>query len=86
LYIILGFTACQVGALFTFLARQLAGSSALAVDPELFGQVVDFLTTPDEASAAQHEERQQALLELLAAAHHLLSPQELLQKARAAKL
>lgn len=82
--------ACQVGALFTFLARQLARpGSALVVEPALFTQVIDFLTTPDASvSAAQHDERQQALLELLRATADLapLPPPELLSKARSAKL
>jgi len=58
--------ASQVGALLTFLARQLAQKGGLQIDSCLFKRVVDFLTQPG-AARGQHEERQQALLELMAA-------------------
>ncbi|CAB3370067.1 Hypothetical predicted protein [Cloeon dipterum] len=88
------FSASQVGALFTFLARQLARpGAALMVEPHLFHQVVDFLTTPlDDATpttpTGQHEERQQALMELLTAPQGLdlcSDHEQLLQKAYKAK-
>ena len=59
------FSPEQVGCLFTFLARQMARyEGAVAVDPRLFGTVLEHLTAPGDP--AHHEERQQALLELLA--------------------
>ncbi|XP_059473885.1 vacuolar protein sorting-associated protein 8 homolog [Neocloeon triangulifer] len=82
------FSASQVGALFTFLARQLARPGAsVMVETHLFEHVVDFLTTPLEAPPSmpggQHEERQQALLELLAAPQglHFCDEHRLLQRA-----
>jgi hypothetical protein len=54
----------QLGALFTFLARQMArADGALRVESRLFDVVLEHLTRPDD-DAAHHEERQQALLEL----------------------
>lgn len=59
------FKASEVGALFTFLARQLGRpSSGLQVEKELFHKVFEYLTEP---GGAHREERQQALLELLRA-------------------
>lgn len=61
-----GFLPTQVGALFTFLARQLAQpDNNLFVDRLLFEQVLEHLTHPGDET--QQEERQQALLELLQA-------------------
>lgn len=61
-----GFLPTQVGALFTFLARQLAQpDNNLIVDRLLFEQVLEHLTHPGDET--QQEERQQALLELLQA-------------------
>ncbi|XP_075533254.1 vacuolar protein sorting 8 isoform X3 [Dermacentor variabilis] len=61
-----GFLPTQVGALFTFLARQLAlPDNNLVVDRFLFEQVLEHLTHPGDET--RREERQQALLELLQA-------------------
>lgn len=61
-----GFLPTQVGALFTFLARQLAQpDNNLVVDRLLFEQVLEHLTHPGDET--RQEERQQALLELLQA-------------------
>ncbi|XP_077501236.1 LOW QUALITY PROTEIN: vacuolar protein sorting 8 [Amblyomma americanum] len=61
-----GFSPTQVGALFTFLARQLARpDNKLIVDRLLFEQVLEHLTHPGDET--RREERQQALLELLQA-------------------
>lgn len=61
-----GYSPTQVGALFTFLARQLARpDSRLVVDRLLFDQVLEYLSQPGEET--RREERQQALLELLQA-------------------
>ncbi|XP_064465584.1 vacuolar protein sorting-associated protein 8 homolog [Ornithodoros turicata] len=59
-----GFSPTQVGALFTFLARQLARpDNTLVVNRLLFEQVVEYLTQSGED--ARLEERQQALMELI---------------------
>lgn len=61
-----GFSPTEVGALFTFLARQLARpDNTLIVNRLLFEQVLEYLTNPDDET--RMEERQQALLELLQA-------------------
>ncbi|XP_077469477.1 vacuolar protein sorting-associated protein 8 homolog isoform X4 [Stigmatopora argus] len=58
------FTPCQVGGLFTFLARQLSKpDNTLFVNRKLFDQVLEFLCISDDAS--RHTERQQVLLQLL---------------------
>ncbi|XP_077438362.1 vacuolar protein sorting-associated protein 8 homolog isoform X2 [Vanacampus margaritifer] len=58
------FTPCQVGGLFTFLARQLSKpDNTLFVNRKLFDQVLEFLCRSDDAS--RHTERQQVLLQLL---------------------
>ncbi|KAL0270958.1 UNVERIFIED_CONTAM: hypothetical protein PYX00_008218 [Menopon gallinae] len=60
-----GFSENEIGAFFTFLARQLSKSSSdLQVDKQLFQKVFEYLTSP---SMTHREERQQALLELLRA-------------------
>ncbi|KAG1714892.1 Vacuolar protein sorting-associated protein 8 [Nymphon striatum] len=57
------FTPSQVGALFTFLARQLAKpDNVIIVDHMLFEQVLEYLTSVGDESRI--EERQQALLDL----------------------
>jgi len=49
----------QIGALFTFLARQCARhGSRLRLSETLRNQVVEYLTTPGE-QATDHEEKQQ---------------------------
>lgn len=54
----------QFGALFTFLARQMAGQNgAIDVNQVLFDRVLESLCESREDS--RHEERQQALIELL---------------------
>lgn len=56
----------QIGCLFTFLARQTARyKGSIVVSKELFEQVPDYLTNPEDTT--RHEERQQALLELVSA-------------------
>lgn len=65
-----GYSPAQVGALFTFVARQLARpGSGLVVERLLLDQVLECLCQPPggEEEAARREERQQALLELLRA-------------------
>ncbi|XP_057703396.1 vacuolar protein sorting-associated protein 8 homolog [Corythoichthys intestinalis] len=58
------FTPCQVGGLFTFLARQLSKpDNTLFVNRKLFDQVLEFLCRSDDVS--RHTERQQVLLQLL---------------------
>ncbi|XP_061644844.1 vacuolar protein sorting-associated protein 8 homolog isoform X3 [Phyllopteryx taeniolatus] len=58
------FTPCQVGGLFTFLARQLSKpNNTLFVNRKLFDQVLEFLCRSGDAS--RHTERQQVLLQLL---------------------
>ena len=60
------FSPSLVGALFTFIARQMAKhEGSIHVNKLLFEQVLEYLTNPDEEK--RHEEREQALLELLAA-------------------
>jgi len=60
------FAPSLVGALFTFIARQMAKhEGSIHVNKLLFEQVLEYLTNPDEEK--RHEEREQALLELLAA-------------------
>ncbi|XP_041374342.1 vacuolar protein sorting-associated protein 8 homolog isoform X2 [Gigantopelta aegis] len=60
----IGFTPTQVGILFTFLARQMARhENTIIVNRVLFGQVLEFLSNPEDES--RHEERQQALMELI---------------------
>ncbi|CAL4079363.1 unnamed protein product [Meganyctiphanes norvegica] len=59
-----GFDPAQLGALFTFIARQMSKQQgAIAVNKNLFEQVLTHLTSPGTQSHA--EERQTALLELL---------------------
>lgn len=61
-----GFSPTQVGALFTFLARQMAKhENSIIVNRLLFEQVIEFLTNPKDDTRV--EERQQALIELLQA-------------------
>ncbi|XP_014675818.1 PREDICTED: vacuolar protein sorting-associated protein 8 homolog isoform X2 [Priapulus caudatus] len=61
------FSPTQVGALFTFLARQMAREgSTIYVSRMLFEQVLEYLSNSTDES--RHEEREQALLELLHAA------------------
>ncbi|XP_052128558.1 vacuolar protein sorting-associated protein 8 homolog [Frankliniella occidentalis] len=83
-----GFSASQVGALLTFLARQLAQngpSDRLHVDISLFERVVDHLTEPG-AVGSQKEEREQALLELMQAGGlSQFDPEDLLRKSEEAK-
>lgn len=83
-----GFSASQVGALLTFLARQLAQNGPaerLHVDVSLFERVVEHLTEPG-AVGSQKEERQQALLELMQAGGLCqFDPEELLKKANEAQ-
>lgn len=83
-----GFSASQVGALLTFLARQLAQNGPtdrLHVDVSLFERVVEHLTETG-AAGSQKEERQQALLELMhAGGLDQFDPDELFRKAKEAK-
>ncbi|GAB6028320.1 Vacuolar protein sorting-associated protein 8 [Chamberlinius hualienensis] len=59
-----GYTPSQIGALFTFLARQMAQpDNTVVVNRLLFEQVLEYLTNPNDET--RHAERQQALLELL---------------------
>ncbi|XP_076368429.1 vacuolar protein sorting 8 isoform X2 [Tachypleus tridentatus] len=61
-----GFSPTQVGALFTFLARQIAKQeNSIVVNRLLFEQVLEYLTNPGDETRI--EERQQALMELLQA-------------------
>ena len=51
----------QVGALFTFLARQMARpENEIVVEKRMFEQVLDYLSNPTDTT--QTEERQQARL------------------------
>ncbi|KAK2151497.1 hypothetical protein LSH36_361g02006 [Paralvinella palmiformis] len=63
----IGFSATQIGTLFTFLARQMARhENTIMVNRVLFEQVLESLcSSPDGESESRHEERQQALIELL---------------------
>lgn len=83
-----GFSASQIGALLTFLARQLAQNGPvdrLHVDISLFERVVEHLTELG-AVGSQKEERQQALLELMQAGGlSQFDPDELLMKAKKAE-
>lgn len=64
-----------VGALFTFLARQMAKrDDSIIVNRMLFEQVLEYLTNPDDET--RKEERQQALMELLQAGAGLLEVNE----------
>ncbi|OQR79338.1 vacuolar protein sorting-associated protein 8-like [Tropilaelaps mercedesae] len=61
-----GFETHEMGALFTFLARQMAMQDTdmvIRVDKQLFEQVVEYLTNVNDES--RMEERQQAMMELL---------------------
>ncbi|XP_066963121.1 vacuolar protein sorting-associated protein 8 homolog [Macrobrachium rosenbergii] len=59
-----GFGPAQLGSLFTFIARQMSRQQgAIAINRQLFDQVLSHLTAPDASS--HHEERETALLELL---------------------
>ncbi|ROT61672.1 Vacuolar protein sorting-associated protein 8-like protein, partial [Penaeus vannamei] len=79
-----GFGPAQLGGLFTFIARQMSRQQgAIAVNRQLFDQVLCHLTAPDASS--HHEERQTALLELLqegGLVHYKV--EQLLEKARQA--
>lgn len=81
----------QVGALFTFVARQLARpGGGLVVERLLLDQVLECLCQPpggEGEEEARREERQQALLELLqAGALADVEPRRLLHLARQARL
>lgn len=75
------FMPSQVGALYTFLARQVSKqSSPILLSNQLLEQIVEFLTLPSGASEEANrtlEERQQALLELIQSGrlerHHLVT-------------
>ncbi|KAK2701820.1 vacuolar protein sorting-associated protein 8 homolog isoform X2 [Artemia franciscana] len=56
------FDSLQVGALFTFITRQLA-IPPLSLDDQLLLEILEFITQPD--TGERHEEKQQALIELL---------------------
>lgn len=59
-----GFVPTEIGALFTFLARQMAKQeNSIMVNRLLFEQVLEHLTNPGDDTRI--EERQQALMELL---------------------
>ncbi|KAK7082685.1 Vacuolar protein sorting-associated protein 8 [Halocaridina rubra] len=59
-----GFGPAQLGSLFTFIARQMSRQQgAIAINRQLFDQVLCHLTSSDASS--HHEERETALLELL---------------------
>ncbi|KFM79086.1 Vacuolar protein sorting-associated protein 8-like protein, partial [Stegodyphus mimosarum] len=59
-----GFLPTEIGALFTFLARQMAKQeNSIMVNRLLFEQVLEHLTNPGDETRL--EERQQALMELL---------------------
>ncbi|GFT81859.1 vacuolar protein sorting-associated protein 8 homolog [Nephila pilipes] len=61
-----GFLPTEIGALFTFLARQMAKQeNSIMVNRLLFEQVLEHLTNPGDETRI--EERQQALMELLQA-------------------
>ncbi|KAG8190625.1 hypothetical protein JTE90_017889 [Oedothorax gibbosus] len=61
-----GFLPTEIGALFTFLARQIAKQeNSIMVNRLLFEQVLEHLTNPGDET--RMEERQQALMELLQA-------------------
>lgn len=80
-----GYSTHEVGALYTFLARQLSRpGSGLQVDKELFQKIFSYLVLPN---SEHQEERQQALLELLRADElQYYSKSEILDLANKAKL
>lgn len=82
-----GYSPAQVGALFTFVARQLARpDSRLVVERLLLDQVLECLCQPPGEEEARREERQQALLEMLqAGALQDVCPDRLLRLARQAR-
>lgn len=85
-----GYSPAQVGALFTFVARQLARpGGGLVVERLLLDQVLECLCQPpggEGEEEARREERQQALLELLqAGALADVEPRRLLHLARQAR-